>query len=118
MDIADIATLPSLSFADISVVSATKVEFRLKMDEPIEEGKHIQYSQLRLLYSDDPAMLERVQKKKLDAVSFQKSAEKVFFVDGLSTGTTYYFSILVGHQDIFNSGSKPSEMLVGKLICL
>ncbi|KAJ3305664.1 hypothetical protein HDV03_001309 [Kappamyces sp. JEL0829] len=107
-------SLPPVLLSQLEVVSGNKVEFQVELAAH-DETKQFVYSQLRLLYSDDPLMLERVQKKKLDAVSLQKASKKQFLVDGLTSGTTYYFSIASGHQDVFATPSAPVEFLVDML---
>jgi hypothetical protein len=108
--------LPSLEIKKLAVTSGTSIEFQLQLAKDYEPDHKFTYSQLRLLYSTDPAMVEAVQKKKLDTVSYQKSNDFTFKMDGFASGTTYYFAIISGHQDIFGPPCRPIHVLVGKMI--
>ena len=97
----------------MTVTSGTSIEFQLQLANEYEPGHKFTYSQLRLLYSTDPSMVEAVQKKKLDTVSYQKSNDFVFKMDGFTSGTTYYFAIVSGHQDVFGAPCHPKQALIG-----
>ncbi|KAJ3325846.1 hypothetical protein HDV06_002231 [Boothiomyces sp. JEL0866] len=96
-------------------IRATSAEVFFQPAQDVGADASYVYSSVILKYTDDPAMVEGITKRKLDVASFQKSLKKPYLVEELAPGKVYYFNITAGHDGVFGPPSKPFSILVDAL---
>lgn len=107
--------LPSFEIKSMTVVSATSAEALFQFAQDCSPDGEYVYSSLILKYSDDPAMVDRITKRKMDSATCQKSLKKPYLIEDLTPGKVYYFSITAGHDGVYGPPSKPYSILVDEL---
>lgn len=103
--------LPPVEISAIKVTSANSVELLIGLEY---SDKYV-FSALSIVYSDDPTMTERLQTRNLEVTNYQDSFKQPVHIDGLTSGITYYFYLVAGHEKILGTPSKPVMALVDAL---